>query len=305
MVRSRHTIRRTCRDSREKIWLASIRADAVDCERMGLIDTHVHLESFARKGVLAETLARAKAADVEAMITIGTSPDDWELYRRLSAENPGSVYFTVGLHPCSVEENWAEAVAQIELFWSQYSEPPPVGLGECGLDRFHLPKDNPEAAERIFRWQRAAFAAQLVIAAKLRCPLIVHSRGAFRECVEMIDASGVDWRKVVFHCFSEGAAEMEELKRRGGYGSFTGILTYKSAENVRDAAKHQRLDRLMLETDAPYLTPMPHRGKPNEPGYVRHTAEYAAEVFGVSYDELARRTTENARRFFALPNPAV
>jgi TatD DNase family protein len=257
---------------------------------MALIDTHTHLESFAREGVLAAALQRAKEAGLEAMITIGTSPDDWELYRKLAREHAGFVHYSVGVHPCSV----------IEAFWSQFSEPPPVALGECGLDRFHLPKDDAAQAEKIFRWQRAAFAAQLVLAARLRCPLVVHSRGAFRECVEMIDASGVDWSKVIFHCFTEGSAEMAELTRRGGYGSFTGILTYKTAETIRAAAKAQGLARLMLETDAPYLTPMPHRGKTNEPAYLKHTAAFAAELFGVSEQELARVSSANARRFFGI-----
>ena len=269
---------------------------------MGLIDTHTHLESFARKGTLAEALARAKVIGLEAMVTIGTSPDDWSLYRELAQKNPGFIYFTVGLHPCSVEERWPEAVAQIEGFWGCHliDDKLPVALGEAGLDRFHLPKDNVAEAEKIFRWQRAAFAAQLEMARRLRCPLVVHSRGAFRECVEMIDASGVEWSKVVFHCFTEGEAEIAELKRRGGFGSFTGVLTYKNADAVRAAAKAQGLGRLMIETDAPYLTPMPHRGKPNEPAYLKHTAEFAAGVFGVPFEELSRQTTENAKRFYGL-----
>jgi TatD DNase family protein len=117
----------------------------------------------------------------------------------------------------------------------------------------------------------------------------------------MIDGSGVDWSKVVFHCFTEGVLEMNELARRGAWASFTGIVTYKSAENVRAAAKAQGLARLMIETDAPYLTPMPHRGKPNEPAFLRHTAEYCArDVFGVSDEEFAAITTANARRFFGI-----
>jgi len=269
---------------------------------MGLIDTHTHLESFAHKGTLVDVLARAKEAGLEAMVTIGTSPDDWLLYRELARKNPGFVYYTVGLHPCSVDERWSEAVAQIEGFWDCHliDDKPPVGLGETGLDRFHLPKDDAVAAENIFRWQRAAFAAQLEISRRLRCPLVVHSRGAFHECVEMIDASGVDWSNVVFHCFTEGESEMAELTRRGGRGSFTGVLTYKNAETVRAAAKAQGLAHFMIETDAPYLTPMPHRGKPNEPAYLKHTAEFAAGLFGVSLDELARQTTGNARQFYRL-----
>lgn len=266
---------------------------------MGLIDTHTHLETFARAGTLDATLARAREAGLEAMIAIGTAPDDWALYRGLANEHRGFVHYAVGLHPCSVDSNWAGAVALIENFWSDPASRP-VALGECGLDRFHLPKDIAQA-EMIFAWQHAAFAAQLAIAQRLACPVVIHSRGAFRECVEAIEASGVAWSRVVFHCFSESEAEMAELTRRGGFGSFTGILTYKNAAAIRAAAKAQGLGHLMLETDAPYLTPMPHRGKPNEPAFVRHTAEFAAtEVFGVPLAELAAVTTANARRFFAL-----
>ena len=266
---------------------------------MGLIDTHTHLESFARHGTLVPALQRAREAGVEALITIGTSSDDWELYRGLAARaDDGFIRHTVGLHPCSVGEDCEREVERMEAHWAQ--DVRPVALGECGLDRFHLPKE-PVAAERIFGWQRDAFAAQLELARRLGCPVVVHSRGALRECVQMIDAGGVDWGRVVFHCFTEGEAEMAELIRRGGYGSFTGILTYKTAGAVRAAARAQGLSRLMLETDAPYLTPMPHRGKPNEPAYVRLTAEFAAaEVFGVSLAELSDATTANARRFFGL-----
>jgi len=219
-----------------------------------LIDTHTHLESFARKGVLPETLARAREAGVEAMITIGTGPDDWSLYQELAQRNAGTVYYTVGLHPCSVDGAWESAVAQIEAYWSAPGGVRPVALGECGLDRFHLPRDDAAKAEAIFAWQRAAFSAQLA-----------------------------------------------ELMRRGGRGSFTGIVTYKSAEAVRGAARQLGLTPFMVETDAPYLTPVPHRGKPNEPAYVRHTAEYCArEVFGVPYEQFAAVTTANARAFYGL-----
>ncbi len=281
---------------------------------MGLIDTHTHLDSFARRGELPAILQRAGEAGLEAMVTIGTDTDDWTLYRDIAREHAGRVHYTVGLHPCSVGEDWAERVGRLEAFWGGARPPDalvdtqtrpevafhPVALGETGLDRFHLPKDNPAEAEKIIGWQKAAFAAQLALAKKLGCPLVVHSRGAFAECVAMIDASGFDWSRVVFHCFTEGPAEMAELMKRGGYGSFTGVITYKSAEAVRAAALAQGLDRLMIETDAPYLTPMPHRGKPNEPAYLRHTAEFCAELFGVSYERLAEITTANAKKFFRL-----
>ncbi len=266
---------------------------------MGLIDTHTHLDGFARRGDLPAILARAQAAGVEAMIAIGTAPDDWTLYRDLSRGHPGLVHYSVGLHPCSVDEHWEAALSQMAAFWRGPAGATPVAVGEIGLDRFHLPKD-PAAAGPVFARQRAAFAAGLAFAKERGAPVVVHSRGAFAECVEMIDASGVDWRRVVFHCFSEGAAEMEALRTRGGRGSFTGIITYKNAEPVRAAARRQGLEHLMVETDAPYLAPMPHRGQPNEPAYVRHTAEFCAGLFGVGLDELGSVTTGNARAFFGI-----
>ena len=266
---------------------------------MGLIDSHTHLECFVRRGELPAALARAQTADIEALITVGTASDDWDGYQSLAREHPGLIYYTAGLHPCSVEQNWAEELSGLESFWTGGGSRP-VALGECGLDRFHLPQDDADQAAQLMDWQKAAFAQQLQLAKALECPIVVHSRGAFDACVELIDQSGVAWERVVFHCFAEGPAEMTVLRERGGFGSFTGILTYKNAQSVRDAAMVQGLDRFMVETDAPYLTPVPHRGKPNEPAYVRHTADYAAEMFGVSYAELAEVTTRNARRFYGL-----
>lgn len=263
-----------------------------------LIDTHTHLESFARGGELPAILARAREAGLTSMITVGTSPEDWTLYRDIAGAHAGIVDYTVGLHPCAVGADWKDAVAQIERFWDGTGVP--VALGECGLDRFHLPKDDPVRAAEAYAQQRAAFAAQLEIARRLGCPVVVHSRKAFRDCVEIIDASGVAWARVVFHCFTEGIREMAEVTARGGRGSFTGVLTYKTATEIRAAALAQGLDKLMLETDAPYLTPVPYRGKPNEPAYLRHTAECAANVFDISVEAIAAATTANAREFFRL-----
>jgi TatD DNase family protein len=265
-----------------------------------LVDTHTHLETFEQRGQLKEVFARAAAAGVSRMITIGTASDDWGGYRALAARHAAQVAYTAGLHPCSVGERWPDELAQLEDYWSGRAGPMPVALGECGLDRFHLPKDDEARADQVFGWQQAAFAAQLVLAARLRCPLVVHSRGAFAECVAMIDASGVPWSGVVFHCFTEGPAEVAELVTRGGFASFTGIITYKTAEPVRAALRAQGLDRLMLETDAPYLAPVPQRGQENEPAYLRHTAEHAAQLLGVDLAALAAQTSSLAMRFFGL-----
>lgn len=263
----------------------------------GLIDTHTHLDSFNWKGLLDNALEAAANAEVFRMITVGTEPEDWQLYSKMADEHPGRIDYTVGLHPCSVEGNWEEAADGIKAYFDK--EAGPAGVGEIGLDRFHLPKDR-KASEEIFERQVAAFKKQLAIAKELGCPIVIHSRGAFSECVEVIDKSGVDWSKVIFHCFSEGPGEMQQLIDRGGYGSFTGIITFKNAESIREAALLQGLDKLMVETDAPYLAPMPHRGKRNEPAYVRFTAEFCAELFGVSFEALAEKTTETAMAVYGL-----
>ncbi len=263
-----------------------------------LIDTHAHLDRFHHRGELDAVLARAQAVGVGPIVAIGTEPEDWRLYRELVPQLGGRVAYTAGLHPCSVDDNWEAALGQLAQYFD--GEHMACGLGECGLDRFHLPKDDAAAAARIFACQILAFRAQLELAQRVRGPVVVHSRGAFAESVAVIDASGLDWARVVYHCFSEGESEMRTLLERGGRGSFTGIITYKSAENVRAALRLQGLARLMIETDSPYLTPEPHRGKPNEPAHVTLTAARAAQELGVPLAELAARTTANARAFFGL-----
>lgn len=264
-----------------------------------LIDSHTHLESFVRHGELDGVVARAREAGLEAMITIGTEPADWTLYQQLATTHRGVVFYSIGLHPCSVDENWRSAVDVMEA-WAPGAAAAPVAIGETGLDRFHLPKNDPARAEALIGWQKASFREHLRLAAARSLPVIVHSRGAAEECIALIDESGFDWRQVVFHCFTEGPEIMRLVNTRGGRGSFGGVATYKSAGNVREAAVAQGLDRLMLETDAPYLTPEPHRGERNEPALMRHTAESLARTFGVDLDMLARAATANTRAFFRL-----
>jgi len=265
-----------------------------------LIDTHCHLAEFARCDDVGGALARAEAAGVGRVITIGTGPDDWEPYASLAAQYSGRVDYTVGLHPCDIGEgDWRGDVDKLAAFFQRGAGARPVALGEIGLDRFHLPKDTAKAAE-IFAKQEDAFRAQLAIAKELGCAVVIHSRDAFEDCVRVIGASGVDWRRVVFHCFAHGPEEMAVLRARGGRASFTGIITYKTAAPVRAALIAQGLDTLMVETDAPYLAPVPHRGERNEPAYVAHIAREAARALNAPFEELAARTTENARQFFGL-----
>lgn len=263
-----------------------------------LIDSHTHLESYHRKGELDTVLNECAEAGVGELITVGTSQADWALYEELVGKHPGRIHYTVGLHPCEVEDDWEGQVMQLAAYFGE--KPRPVALGEIGLDHFHLPKFPDEAAEVQAR-QREAFVAQLELAHQLDCPVVVHSRGACEACIEVIDASPVRWERVVFHCWSEGPDLLAAINERGGWGSFTGVLTFKNAAEVRAACAAQGLDRVMLETDAPYLAPMPHRGKPNRPAFVTHTAAVAAEVLGVSSEELTARASANTRAFFGLP----
>lgn len=264
---------------------------------MELIDSHCHLLGFNNKGELNPVLQRAAEAGVHRLITVGTSPKDWVPYREMHAAHAGRIDYTVGLHPCYVDADWAEVTGQVSTFFM----PPhmPVALGEIGLDYFHLPKDPIQAGEMML-FQEEAFRQQLSLARELNCPVIIHSRNAFENTVRMIDESEVDWGKVVFHCFSYGPDEIYRINDRGGRASFTGIITYKNAADVRKALQSQGVGRLMLETDCPYLTPEPHRSKPNEPALLVHIARQCAESLDVELEELCLRTTENTRNFFNL-----
>jgi len=262
-----------------------------------LIDSHCHLDDFERSGELEQVIARAKDVGVTQMITIGTSMEDWSLYAKMAAQHPGVIHWTAGLHPTELDDGWRDHIASLTSWFA--TNPEPVGIGEVGLDYFHLPKDAAKAAPIVAR-QKAAFNAQLEIALQLDCPLVVHARNCFADCVTMIDNSGVDWRKVVFHCFSEGPEEVRILNERGGRASFTGIVTYKSAHKVLAAAIEQGLDRLMLETDCPWLTPEPFRGKRNEPALLALSAHKIAEVAGINYDKLCTHATNNTKSFFGI-----
>lgn len=265
---------------------------------MSLIDCHCHLDAFVRSGELADVLARADAAGVTRLVVAGTNPRDWEIYRGLAETFPRKIFYAAGLHPTDVVEDFAEHLAALEKFLETAS-PAPVAVGEIGLDAHRLPDDAREA-ERVRSRQREAFSRQLAMAKKFGLPIVVHARDAFREAVAEIDASGADWTRVDFHCFSEDEAEVRELNARGGRASFTGTLTYKNADNVRRAALAQGADRLMLETDCPYLAPQKFRGRRNEPAFLRETAAFAAALFGVPEEELAEKTSAAARAFFEL-----
>lgn len=246
------------------------------------------------------------------MITIGTSLDSSRAGIALANRYP-NVYATVGLHPTSIGENTPEFIEELKQL---AQHPKVVGIGECGLDFYRLPDDDKsDIVETAFgsitlrgietelridslkASQAAAFEQQLELAAQLEKPVVIHQRDSWNETLDILKQYSV---KAVLHCFTGGVAELSEVLAMGHHVSFTGIVTFKNAADVRAAARMAPADRVMVETDAPYLAPVPNRGKRCEPAYVRLTAEAIAKERGVGLNDFARTTTENAVNFFGL-----
>jgi TatD DNase family protein len=258
---------------------------------MNLIDTHCHLDFFGNE--LDSILQRAKEAAVEAMIACGTEAADWPLHRETVSRYP-HIYYSVGIHPTNVTPNWETDLEILEQFFSK--TPKPIAIGEIGLDYHNIKGD----VTAIIARQKEAFRQQLLIAQHHDCPIIIHSRDAFEDCKTLIDQSQCNWENIVVHCFSEDAAAIRTVNARGGRGSFTGIVTYKNAENIRQSLLTQGVERLMLETDSPYLAPVPFRSKQNEPAFIREIARYVATLLAMSEPELCTLTTQNAKAFFRI-----
>ena len=277
-----------------------------------LIDTHCHLDFPEFTQDLDAVITRAAAAGVERIITIGTSLESSRAAIELAIRYP-NVFATVGLHPTSIEENMLDFIEEVKAL---AQHPKVVAIGECGLDFYRLPdsekQDIVESAfgsitlggveaelksESLKAAQAAAFEQQLELAVQLGKPVVIHQRDSWNETLDILKQYSV---RAVMHCFTGSVAELGEVLALGHNVSFTGIATFKNATDVRAAAKVVPADRVMVETDAPYLAPVPHRGKRCEPAYVRLTAEAIAKERGVSLDDFARTTTANAERFFGL-----
>lgn len=264
---------------------------------MSWIDSHCHLHPFYKKGKIDEILMRASSACVDQMITVGTTYEDWIIYRELVKQYPVNINYSVGLHPCYVNKNWRQQTDHILKFWQK--KPRPCALGEIGLDYFHLPSDLQKSNE-IISLQKNCLLFQLKMAKDLDCPVIIHSRDAFFDCIELIEISGVDWKKVVFHCFSEGEAEMEQLLKLGGTASFTGIITYKKNDKIISSIKLLGEKNVMLETDSPYLSPEPFRKSQNEPSMIPVIGKKASEILDVTEESLAQNSKTKTLKFFNL-----
>lgn len=259
---------------------------------MTLIDTHCHIGYGDFDGDRDAVLARAKDAGVAGMLSVATDPDCWTRYLDVAGPRP-EVLVALGFHPNYADSySDAECARMKDLFANHPGKA--VAVGETGLDFF---RDHcaPEAQQR-------AFQVQLDLAAALDLPFILHCRNAERAMCDVLKAQQQKLGrplKGVWHCFTATVEFMHEAVALGLHLGFGGVTTYPKAENVREAAREAPANRLLLETDAPYLPPQPWRGQRNEPGYVNATAETLAKVRCVSFEEIADLTTTNARRLFA------
>ncbi|MBT5905558.1 MAG: TatD family hydrolase [Acidimicrobiaceae bacterium] len=241
-------------------------------------DNHCHLGADA-----GEVVARARAGGVVGMVTVGCDLDDSRA-AIVTASAHDDVWATAGVHP-------HEASHGVEGLADLLSESKVVAVGEAGLDFHydHSPRDV----------QREVFAAQVGLANAHDLPLVIHTREAWEETFALLDAEGVP-NRTVFHCFTGGPDEAREGLERGALLSFSGIITFRAADDLRSAASICPLDRVMVETDSPFLAPVPHRGKANEPAHVALVGAAVAEAMGRPVDEVAEATTANARVFYAL-----
>ena len=246
-------------------------------------DSHCHIDY---DGVGPEAVAEAAAAGVARMITIGTDAASSAAAVASARRHPG-VFATVGLHPHEAAAGAASIAGLLDP-----PDPVVVGVGECGLDYFY--EHSPRAA------QREAFAAQIAMAAARDLTLVVHTRDAWDDTFDIVSGEAMPDRWVL-HCFSGGPGEARRGLDLGAYLSFSGIVTFKKADDIRQAVAMCPPDRLLIETDSPYLAPVPHRGKPNRPGWVPLVGARIAEVRGVGVDDVERWTWDNATTAFRLP----
>ncbi len=252
-----------------------------------LIDSHCHLDYFDG-AERASVLERAAAAGVAEMVTIGTRLTESAAVRGIAEAHP-NVWCTVGVHPHNAGE---QAVPTPEAIAAEANHPKVIGIGESGLDYFY--DKAPREA------QQASFRAHIRAARLAGVPLAIHARDADEDIAAILQDerdNGGDFA-FLLHCFSSGRGLAEKAVELGGYVSFSGILTFPKSQEIRDIARDLPADRLLVETDAPYLAPVPHRGKRNEPAWVACTAAVLAQVRGLQPQALADVTTANFRRLF-------
>lgn len=257
---------------------------------MRLIDAHCHLDEDYTPDP-QPLLERAREAGVVHFVVNGLwrSPGNFGNARALADRFPGLVSPTVGVHPHDSAQATAEDYEAMERM---AADPAVVGIGETGLD-FHYNHSPPDVQRERFRWS-------IALAKKVGKPLVVHVREANAEAAQILKEEGAQEVGGQIHCFSGGVEDARAYLELGFHLSISGIVTFKSAENIREAVRYAPIDRLLVETDSPYLAPVPYRGKKNEPAWVVETAKKVAEVKGETLERVAEETTENACRLLRL-----
>ncbi|MCL4156349.1 UNVERIFIED_CONTAM: hypothetical protein GTU68_024142 [Idotea baltica] len=257
---------------------------------MQIVDSHCHINFSELADRLPDILANAKLNDISHMLCVSVNLEDFPQVQALSHDYP-HIFGSVGVHPCYQDVEEPSAAQLIEI--AQDSNI--VAIGETGLDYFRV-------EEQDMTWQQDRFVNHISAAKAVNKPLIIHTRNAADDTMRILKEEGADQCRGVMHCFAEDWDVAKKALDLGFYISFSGIVTFKSATNVQEVAKKAPLDRILVETDSPYLAPVPLRGKTNEPAYVRHTAQYVADLRGLELEALADATTAN---FFTLFSSAT
>ncbi|HUF43672.1 MAG TPA: TatD family hydrolase [Verrucomicrobiae bacterium] len=255
-----------------------------------LIDSHAHIQGKEYAGEVAAVIERARQAGVEKIIAVGGAGDMTSNTEAVTlAESFPDIYATVGMHPHDAKDVGPEDLAELKEL---SAHPKVVAVGETGLDYYY--SHSPHEV------QRRVFAQFIHMARETELPIVVHERDAAKDAAELLRAEGEANLRGVIHCFTGDYQAACKYLDLGFYISFTGIITFKNADPLREVVRRVPLDRMMVETDSPYLTPVPHRGKRNEPAHVRWVAETIAKVKGVDLETVARVTSENVRDLFAM-----
>ena len=253
---------------------------------MQLVDSHCHINFEELHKRLDDVLNNAQLNDISHMLCVSVNLEDFPQVIGL-AEQYKHIFASVGVHPCyqDVQEPTQEQLVEIA------QNDRIIAIGETGLDYFRIEGQD-------MTWQRDRFKTHISAAKQVNKPLIIHTREAAKDTMNILKEEGADQCRGVMHCFAEDWEVAKKALDLGFYISFSGIVTFKSAQNVQEVAQKAPIDRILVETDAPYLAPVPHRGKTNEPALVRHTAQFVADLRGISLNELAEQTTNNFFKLF-------
>ncbi|MCE8015655.1 TatD family hydrolase [Halomonas sp. MCCC 1A17488] len=265
------------------------------------VDSHCHLDRLdpaTHEGSLAAALQAARARDVRQFLAVAVTLDDVPTLAGIAREH-ADVAISAGVHPLHL----LDCEPELESIKETAERFGVVAIGECGLDYHYLDKAPERVPSREI--QRERFRRQLVAATELELPVIVHTRDAREDTLALIREHSDPAIGGVLHCFTEDLEMAREAVRHGFYISLSGIVTFRNAESLREVARRVPLDRLLIETDSPYLAPVPHRGRPNEPAWVVEVAHCIAGERGISVEEVAMQTTANFYRLFRHAAPEV